>query len=319
MSNGIELSNTTTSHSEDLQNSASTNKKWNPTIPSKEPSKAMSILCYLTNLLVAPSLTAVPRLVINEAILLDATSTFLLHRHLGYESISDLLDTEAVGYECCGINKLTVRSFISQYQFPFPVESIQASMVREKCTVEIKYQPGLLLSREMLLFEPSSLKIKAIHTTYRDDQFEIRSFLPRIHICGGADDENSLNALTSARLLNLASKFLKADVSQDLDMQYNLLSDDAVAFGVKGKNGIIAAQKEGIEAGTTYSLPFPLQINIDVNCISLDFLSHKNGLTERGTDIMYLDLVQDKVIRIDTLRHTLSQPNWVKNHYAMKN
>ena len=87
----------------------------------------MSILCYLTNLLVAPSLTAVPRLVINEAILLDATSTFLLHRHLGYESISDLLDTEAVGYECCGINKLTVRSFISQYQFPFPVESIQAA------------------------------------------------------------------------------------------------------------------------------------------------------------------------------------------------
>ena len=279
----------------------------------------MSILCYLTNLLVAPSATVLPRLMISEANLLQATSTFLLQRHLGYESISDLLVTEAVGYECCGTNKLTVRSFISQYQFPFPVESIQASIGREKCSVEIKYQPGLLLSREMLLFEPSSLKIKGIHTTYRDDQFEIGSFVPRIHFCGGADDENSFNALTSARLLHLASNFLKADVSQDLDLQYNLLSDDAVAFGVKGKNEIIAAQKEGIEAGTTYSLPFPLQINIDAKCISLDFLSHKNGLTERGTDIMYLNLVEDKVIKIDTLRHTLSQPNWVKNHFAMKN
>lgn len=267
--------------------------------------------------MVTPSVTALPKLMMNEANLLDITSTFLLHRYLGYENISDLFDTDAIGYECSERNKLTVGNFISQYQFPFPVESIQASTSRENCYVEIKYQPRLLLSREILHFEPSNMKIKTIHTTYSDGQFEINRFLPRVHICGGADGENSINALASARLLHLSSKFLKADVFQNLEAQVSLLSDDAVAFGVKGKNEIIAAQKEGIEAGTTYSLPFPLQINIDAKCVSLDFLSHKNGLTERGTDIMYLDLLQEKVVRIDTLRHTLTQPNWVKDHFAM--
>jgi hypothetical protein len=161
------------------------------------------------------------------------------------------------------------------------------------------------------------MKIKSIETIYSKGTFNIDHFTPRIHICGGGDSQNSINALKSARLLRLATDFLQADVSQDLETQYDMLSDDAIAFGVKGRDNIITAQKEGIDAGTTYTLPFPIQVNIDNQCVSLDFLSHKNGVSERGTDIMYFNLLHSKVVRIDTLRHTLNQPQWVKTHFTM--
>ena len=109
---------------------------------------------------------------------------------------------------------------------------------------------------------------------------------------------------------------MKADVVQDIDSQRDLLSTDAIAFGVRGRENIIAVQMDGIKSGTTYSLPFPIQVNIHANCASLDFYSHNKGVTERGTDIMYLDLLSEKVVRIDTLRHTLSQPAWVKQHFT---
>jgi len=129
---------------------------------------------------------------------------------------------------------------------------------------------------------------------------------------------------------------------------------------VVGKEGIIEAQREGIEGGTTYTVPFPLQVNVEASCVSLDFYAHnrydifcssalqhmhyedtlylqsfnlpsdipflsptdsKNGdgtkPRQRGTDIMYCDVREDKIVRIDTLRHTLEQPPWVKHHFSL--
>ena len=277
----------------------------------------MSIICYLSHLLVPHTASAFPRMIANEASVLEKTSKFILERYLGYDTISTLFIDQPLGYDCTATSSNTVGKFISDYEFPYPIESIQATTVNEECSAEIKYQPGLLLSRETLHFERSNLKIKSIQTIYSNGSFEIDRFVRRIHVCGGGDQQNSINALQSARLLKLASNFLQADVSQNLEKQHSLLLEDSVAFGVRGSDNIITAQKEGIDAGTTYSLPFPLQVNIDNKCVSLDFLSHKNGVTERGTDIMYFDLLKEKVVRIDTLRHTLNQPAWVRTHFTM--
>jgi hypothetical protein len=255
-------------------------------------------------------------LIANEAHLLEKTSKFILHRYLGYDTISNLFVEEPTGYEGSRNNKFSTAKFIAHYQFPFPVESIYASTVNQKCFAEIKYQPGLLISRETLHFESSNMKIKEIETVYSNGVFEEEKFLPRIHVCGGTENDNSINAFESARILSLVTGFLEADVMQDLDRQRDLLSEDSVAFGAKGREEIIREQKGGIESGTTYSLPFPLQVNIEAKCVSFDFLSHQKGVTSRGTEILYCDLLKSKIIRIDTLRHTLSQPAWVIKHFS---
>ena len=90
-----------------------------------------------------------------------------------------------------------------------------------------------------------------------------------------------------------------------------------------GREGILEAQREGIEGGTTYTVPFPLNVNLDANCVSLDFYAHNSKNSDaskqrqRGTDIMYCDVREDKIVRIDTLRHTLEQPPWVKQHFSL--
>jgi hypothetical protein len=275
----------------------------------------------VTTILIAIFLTATlpvsMSLVANEAHLLEKTSRFILHRYLGYDSISNLFVDEPAGYEGSHNNQLsTTTKFIAHYQFPFPVESIYASTVNQKCFAEIKYQPGLVISRETLHFESSNMKIKNVETVYTNGKFEEQKFLPRIHVCGGTENDNSINAFESARILSLVSDFLKADVMQDLDRQRELLSEDSVAFGAKGREEIISEQKGGIESGTTYSLPFPLQVNVQAKCVSFDFLSHQRGTTSRGTEILYCDLLKNKIVRIDTLRHTLTQPAWVIKHFS---
>ena len=252
-----------------------------------------------------------------EAHLLERASKFVSYRHLGYESIVELFTRESVGYSKGTNIPSSPLPFIAAYQFPFPIESIQASTSSGKYRVDIKYEPGLLFSRETLHFDPALLKITSVDTICTDGDFDEKKFVPRIHVCGGADDENSVRALKAARILALATDFLKADVTQDLQRQSDLLADDAVAFGVKGRDEIIAAQKSGIEGGTTYSLPYPLQVNTQSVCVSLDFLAHKNDSQERGTDILYVDLRNGKIVRIDTLRHTQQQPLWVKKHFSM--
>jgi hypothetical protein len=276
----------------------------------------MAVTRKLVAIFLAATSPSTMSLVVNEAHLLEKTSKFILHRYLGYDTISNLFVDEPTGYEGNRNNKFSAAKFIAHYQFPFPVESIYASTMNQKCFAEIKYQPGLLISRETLHFEPSNLKIKEVETVYSSGIFEEEKFLPRIHVCGGTENDNSINAFESARILSLVTSFLEADVMQDLDRQRDLLSKGSVAFGAKGREEIILEQKGGIESGTTYSLPFPLQVNIEAKCVSFDFLSHQKGTTSRGTEILYCDLLKNKIVRIDTLRHTLTQPAWVIKHFS---
>jgi hypothetical protein len=73
-----------------------------------------------------------------------------------------------------------------------------------------------------------------------------------------------------------------------------------------------------------YTLPFPLLLDVHTACVSVDFMVHRPTEhddtiveSQRGTDIMYVDLLSDKIQRIDTLRHTLHQPAWVKHHFTI--
>ena len=275
----------------------------------------MSIALYLTGLLLSIAASTLPRIMVNEANLLAKTSTFILQRHLKNKDISALFADNLMFDD---------PEIVKSSQLAYPVESIQASTKYGKYCAEIKYQPGLMLSRETLHFDSRNLKINSIQTIYSDGMYFDDSgkddWNAKNDYENEDDYENDIdrkNSLESARILDLACRFLEADVDQDLETQFSLLSDDAVAFGVQGKNEIISIQKEGIEGGTTYSLPFPIQIDTNTNCVSLDFLSHKNRIIERGTDIMYFDLTLEKVVRIDTLRHTLIQPPWVKKHFNL--
>ena len=255
-----------------------------------------------------------------QALLLEQTGIFLLHRHLGYSSIHELFHSDCDAY----FTSKPVK-FIMDHQFPYPIESVQAFCSTNQCYTEIKYKLDLNFSTERLIYDPESLKIKYIDTTnYGDFDYDTGKsssfhFKRRINVCGGVDEQNSIDALKSARLLCLATRFLKADVTQDLNQQSELLNDDAIAFGTQGKQNILDRQREGIASGTIYSLPFPLQLNIDADCVSLDFYAYntESGVKQRGTDIMYLDMRDEKVVRIDTLRHTLHQPEWVKQHFNL--
>lgn len=252
---------------------------------------------------------------VNEAQLLQRASGFIMNRNLGSDMIKCYLADEPTGYQRNGKDQKSFVDFIVKYRFPFTVEFLQASIIKGKHSVEIKYKPGLLIARETLHFQPSDDKIFGVQTIYTDGVFDESAFVPR-NVPTDKSKTDDADAHKSASILRLATNFLEADVVQDIERQRALLSSDATAFGARGLENIIAAQMDGIKAGTTYSLPFPIQVNIHANCVSLDFYSHNNGLTERGTEIFYFDLNDEKVVRIDTLRHTLSQPAWVKQHFT---
>jgi hypothetical protein len=241
---------------------------------------------------------------------LNRASKFLLHRYLGYKTISEYLTDDISAYERDGARNIV--EFIGDFQFPFPVESIKADAINSLVKVDYCSARSTPVFSELLYFDEG--KIKWIQTTYI--QGTVDSMLPRPTSCGGADSEASVRALKSCQVLNAAMGFLKADVTQDLKEQEKLLVEDAVAFGVKGRDEIIRVQKEGIDSGTTYSVPYPIIVDPDATCVTLDFNAHKDGVTQKGTDIMYVDLREEKIVRIDTLRHTLNQPEWVRQHFS---
>jgi len=168
--------------------------------------------------------------------LLETTSLFLLQRYLGYEQIRELFTEQATAYESA-----TPWSFIVDHQFPFPIESVQATHSPLSCYTDVNYASDLLLANERMFFDPSSLKIQSIQTTYSHGH-NSSSFTPRITTCGGLENPDMITALSSARLLHLACRFLKADVTQDLSMQTKLLADDAIAFGIQGRYATCACE-----------------------------------------------------------------------------
>lgn len=159
--------------------------------------------------------------------LIEKSSLFLLQRYLGYEQIKELFTQQATAYECS-----TPWSFIVDHQFPFPIESLQATHSHLACYTDVKYCSDVLLANERMFFDPSTLQIQSIQTTYSHG--DSTSFIPRITSCGGTEHPDMIVALSSARLLHLASRFLNADVMQDLSIQTKLLADDAIAFGIQG-------------------------------------------------------------------------------------
>lgn len=242
---------------------------------------------------------------------LSAGAEFLQQRYLGYESVKDFfaMGASAYGTDAPG-------QFIVDHDFPFPVDAIRATHTPRSCYVEVTYAPDLLFASERLFFDPNSVKIVAVQTTY--NTAVAAALTPRLTTCAGPEDPNMVAALRTTRLLHLCCRFLHADVTQDLDLQAALLADDVAAFGARGKGAVLDAQKDGIAAGTTYTVPFPLVVNAAASCVSLDFYAHSAGGAEpqRGTDIMYADLRDGKVVRIDTLRHALQQPDWVRKHFT---
>lgn len=293
-----------------------------------------------------------------EASLLHTTSRFLLERYLGYDIKSSFTES-ACAYDLTGSEN--VASFISIHQFPYPVSSITAN-AKTHC-VTVNYDLDSYLTAENIYFDISSPELKIVNIQSTFDCIDARilactdNMIPRIHVCGGPDSKQSIAALKSLRILNLAMKFLKADVHQDRPTSYAMLAHDAVAFGEQGKEDIAAIMKTGNDAGTTYSVPFPAMVNVDANCVSLDFYAYSPPPTissspsdatssisasdetapisqsstalatqqdddvqsikrMRGTDIMYVDIYTDKIVRIDTVRHTLTQPDWVKRHFS---
>jgi hypothetical protein len=73
-----------------------------------------------------------------------------------------------------------------------------------------------------------------------------------------------------------------------------------------------------LTTGNSYSVPSPVICDTKNSCVILDFNAYPaeepTEQNNKGTDIMYI--VNQKIQRIDTLRHTLKQPQWVINHFT---
>jgi hypothetical protein len=83
---------------------------------------------------------------------------------------------------------------------------------------------------------------------------------------------NINEAVKSVKILKLTMEFLEADIHMNYDKQYELLSDDAYCFGAKGKDNVSLMQRENtLTSGNSYSVPFPIIIDINNNCVTLDF------------------------------------------------
>lgn len=250
-----------------------------------------------------------------QSSMLMKSGVFLYGRYIESCAINSAfvstLHDDIVAYELKG--KSAVVSYCNDYTFnSFRVSSIRSDYGRRCVHVEYDDNSSSIFS-EKLFFDEEGSSIVCIKT----DSSEKLNLGRRLQICGGPESEESVQSLKAVRLLKLGTTFLYHDVNRELDKQQDYLTDESRAFGAIGKKEIGELQRQGVEGGTQYTVPFPLLVNNDESCISLDFNAHTATSTvQRGTDIMYLDLRHDKILRIDTLRHTLTQPNWVKRHFS---
>ena len=164
-----------------------------------------------------------------ESSMLHTASRFLFGRYLGYDIKSYLTDG-VVAYENEGLGK--VGDFISNYQFPYPVASIAANALKN--TVTVQYDYGTTISSEKIVFDEAGQKIEKIQTYFEEETSGLELLISRIHMCGGADSQNSIRALKSIRVLVSAMKWLEADVHQNIETIQSMLSEDSVAFGAPG-------------------------------------------------------------------------------------
>jgi hypothetical protein len=254
--------------------------------------------------------------------LVRATQFLHLRHQMGgtaaeLDELVELMDGDVTAYGLKGRSE--VGSFLAARDFPVVVVSIRANASRSAVTVE--YEDSYLLVREEILFGAApEYKITSVQSTYTaGDTFS----LPRRGGRGvGGVGSSDPRALVFLRLLRLAAAFLFTDVHRDLLGHASYLTDATPAFGAVGREAIMEIERQGTAAGTRYSLPFPLLVNAEAHCVVLDFLAHNmhkpDTPAQRGTDFLYLDIDAQKVLRVDTLRHTLEQPDWVLQHFTGK-
>lgn len=238
-----------------------------------------------------------------ESKLLHLLSSFVEDKYERIVNISKYLSDDIQAYNCS--NKESVVDYILNNLIDiFPILTVQA-IGRKNC-VKVVYVEGYKIISECFYYN-SNYHICYIETCYDS----IPNHLMIIDINEG---------IKSSKILKLTMEFLEADINMNYDKQYQLLSDDAYCFSAKGKDNVSLMQRENtLTSGNSYSVPYPIIVDVDNNCVSLDFNAYpsdQKDVINKGTDIMYVDLEIMKIKRIDTLRHTLTQPDWVVKHFS---
>ena len=112
---------------------------------------------------------------------------------------------------------------------------------------------------------------------------------------------------TGVEVLWSAVRFLHADIDRDYAGQRRYLADNAAAFGVTGREEVLAANGEALPEAdkTVYTIPYPLTVDEGAGTVVLMFnaFSASGELKYRGTDLMVVDKASGLVQRIVTANH----------------
>eukprot|EP00746_Dinoflagellata_sp_MGD_P084024 gnl/MRDRNA2_/MRDRNA2_33391_c0_seq1.p1 gnl/MRDRNA2_/MRDRNA2_33391_c0~~gnl/MRDRNA2_/MRDRNA2_33391_c0_seq1.p1 ORF type:complete len:422 (-),score=82.35 gnl/MRDRNA2_/MRDRNA2_33391_c0_seq1:30-1295(-) len=195
-----------------------------------------------------------------------------------------------------------------------------APSLHDKVTTSLPHRPAIASIR-------AAPKRNLVLVEYVDDGLEILRFDAAHHLILEVNviqesEIPSVSAQEEARVaLELLSSFLiwlEADVMQDGTAQMRLLDPSVRAFGEVGAHAVVKGNLALAQTGVSYGLPYPILLNTDKNCTVLDFdvYGSDGKKTGRGTDILYFDMKTRRVLKIDTLRHEIEQPDWLKRHYA---
>ena len=130
----------------------------------------------------------------------------------------------------------------------------------------------------------------------------------------------STAGMTGVEVLWSAVRFLHADLDRDYAAQRRWLADDAAAFGATGREGVLAANGEGLPEAdkTVYSIPYPLTVDEGAGTVAggpgdpgtatvvlmFNAFSARGGLKYVGTDLMVVDKGSGLVRRIVTVNHS---------------
>lgn len=138
--------------------------------------------------------------------------------------------------------------------------------------------------------------------------------------CNAASVPNADGSKNDAiQLLALSTTWLEADLTGDEEQQLKLLDTNARAFGEVGAESVVRGNLDMAASGVSYALPYPLLIDTMNHCVVIDFdvFGGDGARSGRGTDVMYFDVGgTGRLLKLDTLRHVLEQPDWVKQHFS---
>jgi len=125
---------------------------------------------------------------------------------------------------------------------------------------------------------------------------------------GAASWAGDGQAFTGVELLWWAVRFLVADLAQDYEGQARWLHADALAFGERGREAIVASNRANAETGVTYTVSYSVTVDERFRKVVLPFDAWRAGeLAYRGTDIYELSDTSDPpglMQRIITVNHT---------------